>query len=160
MATNLRLLMAQRGIRYEDVIDATGLDARTVRGIVNGSKRPHARTLSRLAEGLGVSVERLFHSPNRVTAEGFDSHTNSAIQGVIDANPELFAGWGEEDFGELCSRFGCGGAMTQTGVLQAAEAMNRHRAVLSQARVVLESDQADLLTEVVKAFYDRVTLDK
>ena len=63
LAHNVRRLMAQLAMTYEDLVDATGLDSRTIRGIVRGAHTPQARTLHKLAEGLGVSTDDLFAPP-------------------------------------------------------------------------------------------------
>lgn len=149
--------MARDGLTYDDVIAATGLDARTLRGILHANKRPHARTLKRLAEGLGVEPDELFQGDETAARAAFDTATNPAIQEVVDAEPDLFEDWTPGDFGELASRFGEGGAMTHDGVRQAAAAMNANRQTLDRVRVLLESDQANALRTVVDALYESAT---
>ena len=53
IATNLRRLMARHGLTFVDVVEATGLDERTIRGVVRGANHPHARTLHKLAQRPG-----------------------------------------------------------------------------------------------------------
>lgn len=149
--------MARDGLTYDDVVEATGLDARTLRGILHARKRPHAKTLQRLAEGLGVEPDELFAGDESAARAEFDAKTNPAIQEVVDADPDLFDDWTPSDFGELASRFGEGGALTPGGVRQAAVAMNANRQSLDRARVLLESDQAEALRTVIDALYDRTT---
>jgi transcriptional regulator with XRE-family HTH domain len=156
IAANVRRLMARDGLTYVDVVEATGLDERTVRGLMRGTNRPHARTLHRLAQGLGVSGDDLFQ-PALASARQFDRATNSLVDAVVAAHPPLFAGWSEADFDELYSRFGTGGALNETGVLAAAEAMNAKRTLLQQVGVILESGESDLLKNVVELLYHRVT---
>ena len=60
---NLLRLMAGAGLSIRGVADRTGLDERTIRGILGGGKTPHAQTLHRLAEGLGVKVDEFFVDP-------------------------------------------------------------------------------------------------
>lgn len=156
IATNVRRLMARHGLTYVDVVEATGLDERTVRGLARGTNRPHARTLHRLAAGLGVSSDELFQ-PVAGSPRQFDRATNALVEAGVAAHPALFAGWSEADFDELYSRFGAGGALNEAGVVVAAEAMNAKRALLQQADVVLESGQSDLLASVIELLYRRVT---
>lgn len=158
VAHNLRRLMAREGLTYDDVCTATGLDARTLRGMLHAKKRPHAKTLQRLAEGLGVAVDQLFVGDEAAARAEFDTSTNPAIQATVEDSPELFDDWSPGDFGELASRVGTGGALTPDGVRQAAEAMNANRRSIDQARVILESDQAAALRAVIDALYDRATL--
>jgi transcriptional regulator with XRE-family HTH domain len=156
IAANIRRLMARHGLTYVDVVQATGLDERTVRGLVRGTNQPHARTLHRLAQGLGVSTDELFQ-PTLASARQFDRMTNSLVGAVVAANSALFADWSAADFDELYSRFGTGGALNEPGVLAAAKAMNAKRTLLKQADVILESGQSDLLKALIELLYRRVT---
>ncbi len=63
-AANLRRLMARSGLTLQDVAERTGLHERTLKGILAGTNKPHARTLHRLAEGLGVNADELFQDPS------------------------------------------------------------------------------------------------
>lgn len=153
---NLRRLMAKYRLTYDDVVDASGLDQRTVRGIARGETRPHARTLARLATGLGVEVDELFVDGPSIAAAGFDLATNPVVSQVIESHPELFDGWSTADFAELASRFGHGGALNEQGALAAAAETNRRREVLAQVRVVLESNDGALLEDFVRMLYERV----
>lgn len=155
VAYNLRRLMAREALTYDDVVAATGLDARTLRGILHAKKRPHARTLNRLAEGLGVAADELFTGdPASAHTEEFDAATNPAIEAAVAEEPNLFADWTPVDFAELASRFGSGGALTPDGVREAAGTMNANRQTLRRACVLLESDQAAALRSVIDALYD------
>lgn len=151
--------MAREALTYDDVVAATGLDARTLRGILHAKKRPHARTLSRLAEGLGVQPDELFAGDAATVQAGFDAATNPEVEAALEADPELFANWTTADFGELASRFGAGGALTPAGVREAAREMNTNRQTLRQVRVLLESDQAAAVRAVIEAMYERNVRD-
>lgn len=158
VAHNVRRLMARFDMTYDHLVEATGLDERTVRAIARGEKNPHARTLRRLAAGIGVAVEELFVDAASIAAAGFDEATNPLVSEVIESRGELFDGWSAGDFAELHSRFGHGGELSEEGAVEAAHQMNRRREVLAQARVVLESSDGELLEEFVKMLYDRVRL--
>jgi transcriptional regulator with XRE-family HTH domain len=157
VATNLRRLMARDGLTYDDVVAATALDERTIRGLARATNNPHARTLHKLAAGLGVEIDELFRPAGRSPAEQFDRETNLLVEGVVAQRPELFADWSEAQFNELYSRFGTGGALTEDGVVAAAEAMNTKRGLWKKISVILESGQADLLGELVEMLYRRAT---
>ena len=156
VAHNLRRLMAREGLGDEDVVERTGLDRRTLRGIVKGDTQPHAKTLHRLAEGLGVEADALFAVDETTDTAEFDAATNPAIDEAIAKEPELFEGWSPAEFNELASRFGEGGPLTVEGALESARAMNENRATIARARVVLESDEAATLRGIVDALYERV----
>ncbi|MEN0109426.1 MAG: helix-turn-helix transcriptional regulator [Planctomycetota bacterium] len=159
LAHNLRRVMARNALTYEDVVRATGLDARTVRGILYAEKRPHARTLNRLADGLGVAVDELFTADGAATVGEFDAATNPEIDAAVAARPDLFQGWTPSDYGELASRFGHGGALTREGVCEAAVEMNANRRTIERALIVLETEEANTLRSVVDAMYDRATAE-
>jgi transcriptional regulator with XRE-family HTH domain len=157
VATNLRRLMARDGLTFEDVVRASELDERTVRGVVRGRNQPHARTLHKLAAGLGVSVDELFLPVGQPPARRFDRATNTLVKSVVAAHADRFADWSEADFDELFSRFGTGGQLTEAGVLAAADATNARREVLRQIGVILETSEAELLTSFVELLYARAT---
>ena len=157
IATNLRRLMARDGLTYDDVVAATGLDERTIRGLVRCANNPHARTLHKLAAGLGVPIDELFRQADGSPARQFDRATNGLVEEVVAQRPEIFSAWSEDDFNELYSRFGAGGALSETGIVAAAEAMNAKRALWTQVSVILESDESEHLAEFVEMLYRRVT---
>lgn len=152
--------MARDGMTYDDVVAQTGLDARTLRGILHAAKRPHAKTLRRLADGMGVSVDELFIGDENAAIAEFDAATNPAICGAVQACPELFRDWSPRDFGELSSRVGAGGPLTPEGVVEEARRMNDNRETLDRARLILESDQAEVLRGVVNALHERGELSE
>ena len=157
VALNLRRHMAREGLTYEEVVAATELDERTLRGLVYGTTNPHSRTLQKLAQGLGIEVDDLFRPPGRHSPRQFDRASNSLVEGVVADHADAFTNWSEADFDELYSRFGTGGQLTEDGILAAAQAMNAKRNVWRQVSVILESSEADLLAEFVELLYRRAT---
>jgi len=155
---NLLRLMAARGLTLNGVAAQTGLHVRTVRGILRGDKKPHAQTLHRLAEGLGVAVDEFFIDPAQLVYRRFDRQTNPVVAEVIDDHKELFHGWTETDFDELHSRVGAGGALTVEGALAAVGQMNRKRELHEKLDLLLESSQADVVAGVLNVLYDRVVV--
>ncbi len=158
IATNVRRLMAREGLTYSDVVESTGLDERTVRGLVRGANNPHARTLHKFAQGLGISIDELFQPAGGATRQAFDRATNPAVESVVEAHAALFDAWSETDFDELYSQFGVGGPLNETGILTAAEAINAKRALLRKVAVILESSESELLADFVKLLYRRVAV--
>jgi len=152
---NVRRLMARLNMTQTDVVAATGLDERTVRSILQGVTRPHARTLHKLAHGLGVETDELFQDPG--VAAAFDRATNPVAAEVIDAHPELFADWTAADFHELLSRMAVGGELTEAGTRDIAQTMNERRELMYQVAVVLESGEGELLRDMVRLLFQRVT---
>jgi transcriptional regulator with XRE-family HTH domain len=154
---NIRRLMARLDMTLQQVVEATGLDERTVRSMSQGDTRPHARTLHKLAEGLGIDTDELFQDPFSVGNVEFDRATNPQVTEVIERHPEIFADWTDADFAELYSRVAVGGELTEEGALSAAIAMNARREVLYQASVILETNEADILREFIGMMFRRVT---
>ncbi len=153
---NLRRLMTRLGVTIEDVATRSRLDARTVKAILDGANRPHARTLHRLAAGLGVSPDEFFVDPAQLVYRCFDRATNPVVADVVENHPQLFSGWTEAEFEELHSRFGTGGALTVEGALSAVSTMNRNRAAHEKLAVLLESGQAELIRGIVEVMYDNL----
>jgi transcriptional regulator with XRE-family HTH domain len=157
VAVNLRRLMARDGLTFDEVVAASGLDERTLRALARGKNNPHARTLHKLARGLGVSIDELFRAQGASSARRFDRATNSLVKEVVVDHAKTFENWSEADFDEIYSRFGTGGQLTEAGVLAAADAMNAKRDICRQVSVILESSEAELLAEFVEVLYRRAT---
>jgi transcriptional regulator with XRE-family HTH domain len=155
---NLQRLVAAAGISVHRVAQLTGLDHRTIRGILNGVKKPHARTLHRLAAGLGVSVDELFLDPARLLYRRFDRLTNPMVEEALANHCELFDGWTQADFDELNSRVGAGGPLTMEGALCAVRLMNRKRELHGKLDVLLESSQSEVTGEILDVLYKKIVL--
>ncbi|TWU30202.1 helix-turn-helix domain-containing protein [Bythopirellula polymerisocia] len=156
---NIRRLMVRLDMTLQDVVAATGLDERTLRSMLQGSTRPHARTLHKLAHGLGVATDELFQDPFGNGHAAFDRATNPLVAEVIDNHPEMFDDWHSADYEELFSRMAVGGELTEEGTLAAAIAMNARRELQYQVSVILETREADLLREFVGMLFRRVTVE-
>lgn len=153
---NLMRLMAARGLTMCGVAAQTGLHVRTVRGILHGDKKAHAKTLHQLAEGLGVPVDEFFVNPAQLVYRRFDRQTNPVVNWVIEDHKELFCGWTESDFDELHSRVGAGGALTVDGALAAVKQMNHKRELHDKLDLLLESSHAEVAAGILNVLYDQV----
>jgi transcriptional regulator with XRE-family HTH domain len=154
---NLLRLMAAGGLSVHALSEATGLDERTIRGILNGDNKPHIRTLHRLAEGLDVPVDELFLDPTQLLYRRFDRQTNPLVAEIVERHTDLFVGWTVEDFDELHSHVGEGGALTHEGVLAKAERMNRKREMHDRLELLLESSEVEVVCGIIDLLYQRVT---
>ncbi|MBI2826697.1 MAG: helix-turn-helix transcriptional regulator [Planctomycetia bacterium] len=156
-AHNLRRLMAQFDLTVDAVARRSGLDDRTIKGLLAGrGARPHARTLHRLAAGLGVATDELFRSPGASPRGTFDRHTNTAVDRCIVERPDLFASFSDADFAELYSQVGTGGGLTAEGAARVAEAINRKRDLHDKLALLLETEQADLVASILELLCERV----
>ena len=156
---NLLRLMAAEGLSVRCVAERTGLDERTIRGIINGGNKPHTQTLHRLADGLGVKVDEFFVDPAQLLYRRFDRQTNPVVAEVLETDGILFDGWTEADFEELHSRVGTGGPLTVEGALRAVRLMNQKRELHEKLDLILESSQAEVATGVLNVLYEKVTVD-
>jgi transcriptional regulator with XRE-family HTH domain len=157
VAGNLRRIMVRDNLTFDDVAAATELDGRTLRSLARGASHPHARTLHKLAVGLGIEIDELFQPLGRVSPRTFDRTTNSLVESCAAAHAALFRNWSQSDFDELYSRFGTGGQLTAEGILAAAQATNAKRDLWRQVSIILESGEAELLSRFVDVLYGRVT---
>jgi transcriptional regulator with XRE-family HTH domain len=157
VAGNLRRIMARDNLTFDEVVAATELDERTLRSLARGVTHPHARTLHKLAQGLGVSIDELFQPVGLSAPRRFDRATNSLVESCVAEHAQLFRNWSQGDFDELYSRFGTGGQLTEEGILAAAQATNIKRDLWRQVSIILESGDAELLAQFVGVLYGRVT---
>ena len=157
VGANVLRLMARLNLTLNDAAQATGLDRRTLRSILQAKSRPQARTLYKLARGLNASVDELFEPAGRRWAE-LDRKCNRVAARVVRERPEMFADWTLAEFDELYSRVGVGGPLTEDGAVAAANAMNRRRDLMTRAAVVLETDLGDLLCEFIELLFRRVAV--
>lgn len=159
---NVRRLMAHMNMTQGDVANVTGLDERTLRSILNGNTQPHAKTLHKLADGLGVSVDDLYQDPclaggSAFSASDFDRATNPIVAEVVESHPELFSDWSIGDFNELYSRMAVGGELTEAGTIAASRTMNQRRELMGKVAVILESSESDMMRDLILLMYRRAT---
>lgn len=157
---NLLRLIAAGGLSVRGVAERTGLDERTIRGILVGGNKPHVQTLHRLAQGLGVKVDEFFVDPAQLLYRRFDRHTNPMVAEVIETHGELFDGWTEADFDELHSRVGTGGSLTAKGALVAVRHMNQKRDLHEKLDLLLESSHAELAADILDVLYEKVVVGR
>jgi transcriptional regulator with XRE-family HTH domain len=159
-ASNLRRLIARLGLTVDQAAARCQVDLRTVKAILAGDHQPQARTLHRLAMGLDVPVDELFQDPSLLLHRTFDRQTNPLVTQVVEEHPELFVGWNEADFDDLYSRFGEGGALTADGVVETATFMAFKRQVHQKLALLLESNEAELVSELINLMYQRALVQQ
>ncbi len=157
-ALNLRRLMAREGLTLSELVRRSGLNHRTLKDLLAGRQQPQSRTLHRLACSLNVSVDELFQDAALLRHRLFDRHTNPIVEEVVAAAPRMFHGWTEAEFDELYSRFGAGGALDERSALEAAQAMNLRRELLSKVTLLMETDEGELLESMIEVLYRRAVV--
>lgn len=158
VSTNFRRLMAKFCLTFEQVCESSGLDERTIRGISLGKNRPHARTLAKLAAGLGVEVDVLFEPITEMPHLRFDRATNRIVEEVHTKDPAAFRDWLASDYAQLYSQVGVGGPLTEAGVLAMVREINARRELRRQAEVIYESGLGEILADIVRMMYGKVVV--
>jgi len=156
LAANIRRLLARAGLTVRGLAARSGVDLRTIKGLLRGGTQPHAKTLHRLAAGFDVPVDEFFQDPALLRHRLFDRRTNPMVDEAVAEHPAWFHGWSELDFDDLYSRFGHGGALTAEGARRTVEGINRRRLVQQRVALLLETDQAETLVGLVDVLYQRV----
>ena len=150
---NLRRLMAAKNLTLNEVARRSGLDVRTVHGILNNPRaRPHARTLHKLAQGLAVPVEELFQNPAALSTSAVVQGTHPLIQRVLKEQPELFDGWESADFHHLVQFSDRYNIQQPPELLQLVNSINRVRQLYPGILTILMSSYGTLFVKVVESF--------
>lgn len=158
VAAILQRIMETRRLSVDDVERRSGINEQTVRQLLrDDDTRPGVRTLQQLADGLGIELRELL--PQAVTnRRRFDRRTNPVVDEVIATHPQWFDGWSTDDFDDLYSRFGTGGALTWDGAVASVHAINLRREMLTKVKLLLETGEADELVGTINLMYGKVVL--
>jgi transcriptional regulator with XRE-family HTH domain len=172
LATRIRAECLRRGWHVGELAQKAGVSRTTIYHLERGhTQRIRAATIKAIAEALGLSVDELLGAPtgrpkpstrsggDEEKARAFDRATNPAVEEVARERPEIFEGWSENDWAELYSEFGVGGALTPLGVLKEAESINRKRETIRQLQIVLETHLRPVAEEVIETFYRMVQVE-
>lgn len=150
---NLRRLMAAKNLTLADVARRSGLDIRTINGILNNPQaRPHARTLHKLARGLRVPVEELFQAPPLLVQQSPTAVSHPLIHRLLQERPDLFDGWEPGDFARLEALCEERQVQEPAQVIPLATSVNRARQLSSGILRILASNYGSLFLQIVKAF--------
>ena len=133
--------------------------------------RPRTSILARISRALGPSFDRsdgtladvdsatsLLSNPPHEAHEGsqkrqFNRETNPLVDEVAQEYPGLFRDWTDDEWDELYSSFGTGGALTTEGVVQQALRTNRKRRTIRQLHVVLETHLDEVAIGLIETLY-------
>lgn len=159
------------GISQTELSQRSGVSRSTLYQLAQGkTATPHAETAHRLASALGVSVESLFES-NAIDEENeppqsstdqptsqYDRLTNPQVDIIRQQEPSLFSHWSRQDWDEIYSCFGVGGALTPEGVKIEAARINEKRELLRKVEVILETHLRETTVQVIQSLYDSVVI--
>lgn len=96
-------------------------------------------------------------TPPMAIPDDADAQTNPIIAIVAEERPELFKAFTSEDWREIYSLHGDGGALTRDGVVKSAKHINAKRDARHKFEVVLESEHAETLIGIVDTLYRQAT---
>jgi transcriptional regulator with XRE-family HTH domain len=166
----IRAARLRKGWNQCELAARSGVSRTTLFQMERGAiPSPRAATLHRLAQALDLPTTLL--SPDdlsdaeclsrptgllSVNSAPFDRQTNPYVDVVAAQFPELFAGFTPEDWDELYSSFGTGGALTEEGVLQAAKTIAKKRETLRRLSIVLETHLGEAAMAMVDSLYQLV----
>jgi len=159
---NLLRLMANQGLSIGQVARKTGLDERTVRGVLNGTNKPRAKSLSQLAGGLGVSVDEFFLDPSQLLYRHVADSSNPVLEQLIQTDGQLFTGWQESDFTEVLKRTeGQGDQLPlRRDVVAMVTEMNRRRSLHGQLDLLLDSNQSKTIAGILEVLCRQVASEE
>lgn len=163
----IRAARLRKGWNQLELAAKSGVSRTTLYQMERGAiPTPRAATLHRLAQALGIPVgwldaeEPLEPSPaaSNIPSESdgartFDRQTNPFVDVVAQQSPELFAAFTAEDWDELYSTFGVGGALTEEGVFQTATHIAKKRETLRRVSILLETHLAEPTTALVESLF-------
>lgn len=92
-----------------------------------------------------------------ISVDASDLATNPVVDRMREERPQLFRGFTDDDWLELYSAHGDGGALTESGVEELAKRIHWKRSVRAKIEVILESDQANTFAGIVDAVHKQVS---
>lgn len=167
----IRSARLRKGWNQSELSARSGISRTTLFQMERGAiPSPRAATLHRLAEALEIPVtylnpdqpidlDQLRHETPKTGASAaaeFDRQTNPYVDVVMQQFPQAFAGFTPEDWVELYSTFGTGGALTEDGVRRTAESIAKKRETLRRLSILLETHLGDAAAAMVDSLFDLV----
>jgi hypothetical protein len=156
---NLRRQMFEQQLNFKQLSDKTGVDHQLLRrwgsiGISRIDRRNYEQLVS-VAAALGfANPDAMFHeAPSIRSASAADRATNPMIEEIRRERPELFDAFTTEDWEELYSIHGAGGALNREGVVHFAERINAKRDVRRKFEAVLETHHFRTLAAIIDVMY-------
>lgn len=174
LSARLQAFRVRKGWNMDRLATSAGVSRTTVYHLERGDiAKPRASTLYKLAVALGIDPSDLAvdSSPiplredpglqghddtDQALRSKFDRKTNTYIKSVYDDNPPLFQHWGHDDWDELYSTFGVGGAPNEQGVLEIADKINSKRETLQKLQVVLETHHASVAKGLIDNLFQLI----
>ena len=174
VATKIARLVEERGWNQSDFARITNLNLQTVRQILDPvkSRRLRNATVSACARALGLTVNELrqlpldrllprMHHPRPADGDTsprrlYEEATQPELLRWVERNPDRAARMSDDEMNELLSLQGTGGPLTQWGVEQFAELIERKRALAAKISAIAGTEYLDLLEKFVEVLFEKV----
>jgi len=168
LAMRIESLCNINGMSQQSLAQKAEISRTLFSNLKNGKTNwPHPETLKKIADVFEMScgelcdfssvhpAEEPWNAPSeesRLT----DRKTNPIIAEVVRDFPELFQGWRQEDWDEIYSCFGVGGALSEEGVKQVAMQIDKKRELLRRVSILFETGHHDKLVNFIDDLYQSV----
>ncbi|QDU60023.1 hypothetical protein Pan216_08600 [Planctomycetes bacterium Pan216] len=166
---NFLAAMENSGLTIDALSEQSGVDMPTLRrwetkGVIQ-PKHSHLRSVARV---FGLADPWMLLDPDaEISPENAPSSRNSptrslhpTIEEVRDDRPELFDAFTTEEWSELTSHRGVGGALSYEGVIHQAERINRKREIRRKFETLLESEHFRTLADMIDLMHRDVQLPR
>jgi transcriptional regulator with XRE-family HTH domain len=152
---NFRRELLRTGLTLAELSNRTGVDLQTLRRWRReGVAQPEHDHIERIAEVFGIADPwSLMRCGGSGYAAPIDRETNSEVENVRKARPEIFTEFEPDDWAELYSQHGTGGPLTAEGVVQAAHKINEKREIRRKFEAILETHHFRTLASLIEVLY-------
>ena len=163
LAARLRRECAQRGWDWAELARRAEISRTTLYHWEQGrTGRPRSKTLHKIAAALGIGIDDLAPSKPPILKQTPASTTlqpsprtsklPASLQQVVQAHPELTAGWTEENLTEMCAALPSDSA-TLKSILSTIESINRARLTLRKLHRVMQTHMTGTAVELVETLH-------
>lgn len=157
---NFRRELHRSGLSIEELSHKAAIDLPTLRRWRReGVAQPKHEHIEGLAQVFGLADPwSLMSGGAEHVRSPLDRATNPMIQLICEESPELFDDFTTEDWDELYSSHGTGGALSREGVTLAAQRINQKREIRRKFEAVLETHHFRTLAALIDVLYRDTTV--
>lgn len=171
----VEMLCARKGWPIQKLADEASISRTTLHHWASGNTTtPQIKTVSKVAEALGVPVKTLFATSIETEDNEnsnsflkfddsfiqerrlFDRSTNTLVDQIVLESPEVFSDWKNEQWDELYSCFGVGGQLSEEGVREMANEINSKKETVHQIEILMETHLKETVKELINSLYKTI----
>lgn len=168
LAARIESLCKHHGMSQQSLAQEADISRTLFSSLKSGRTQwPHPKTLNKIAQVFGMSCEDLCDFSSLAKQKSSDSQaeqtqkrinqqTNPVIAQVVRELPELFQGWQQDEWDEIYSCFGVGGALSEEGVKEVARQINQRQELIRRVSILFETEHHDELVVFVDHLYQSV----